>query len=547
MVTRPSAPCGPRQREGPHVPVNVRACVVRAQRPVGRDARRGPRAPPPTRAPVVGRPEASRPTAGCCWRGCEACFGACCRCADEDPGCRDDGAAADPCPEPARRLPPCADRPCADRPCADRPCADRPWPLPPCPEFFGAPDRAGAATATGFTVGARSPTRPATAAPSGVTLSSAAVIFAARSRADTSRRCASKATVTTRPRAPARAVRPERCRYALCSVGGSTWTTSSTSSTWMPRAATSVATSTPHARPARERGEVAVAGVLRQVAVQVDGGDARGGQLLGELLGRCLVRVNRMRRPGPEARSLDELVLRIGSRDVEHVVGHDAPTGSRLVDRVQDRFGRKRRDERVDAVVQRRAEQQALSALRGRAARMRVTPGRKPRSAMWSASSSTVISTSSRRTMPCFIRSSRRPGQATTMSTPARSAATCGRWLTPPKTVVTLRPQRLGQRLDGRGDLGRELAGRREDEAARAARAARPPAAPARRATSGRAKAMVLPRCRCCRGRARRARRGRRAACRAGSGRVRSCRRRRGRRPARAGTPRSRKEGISAF
>ncbi|SLB29586.1 Uncharacterised protein [Mycobacteroides abscessus subsp. abscessus] len=54
--------------------------------------------------------------------------------------------------------------------------------------------------------------------------------------------------------------------------------------------------------------------------------------------------------------------------------------------------------------------------------RMRVTTGRKPRSAMWSASSSTVISTASRLTNFCFMRSSRRPGQATTMSTPALRA-----------------------------------------------------------------------------------------------------------------------------
>ncbi len=59
---------------------------------------------------------------------------------------------------------------------------------------------------------------------------------------------------------------------------------------------------------------------------------------------------------------------------------------------------------------------------------------------MWSASSSTVISTASSVTKPCFMRSSRRPGQATTMSTPARSASTWRFWLTPPKIVVVFRP-----------------------------------------------------------------------------------------------------------
>ena len=59
---------------------------------------------------------------------------------------------------------------------------------------------------------------------------------------------------------------------------------------------------------------------------------------------------------------------------------------------------------------------------------------------MWSASSSTVIATSSSETMRCFIRSSRRPGQATTMSTPARIARSWPACFTPPKTVVTRSP-----------------------------------------------------------------------------------------------------------
>lgn len=65
---------------------------------------------------------------------------------------------------------------------------------------------------------------------------------ALRARCFTSLRCSSVASVTTIPSLPARAVRPERCRYALCSIGGSAWITRPTSSTWMPRAAISVAT-----------------------------------------------------------------------------------------------------------------------------------------------------------------------------------------------------------------------------------------------------------------------------------------------------------------
>ena len=79
---------------------------------------------------------------------------------------------------------------------------------------------------------------------------------------------------------------------------------------------------------------------------------------------------------------------------------------------------------------------------RGVASSSRRTAGRKPRSAMWSASSSTVISTASSETWPWPMRSSSRPGQATTTSTPRRSAETCGPWPTPPKTVREVRPRR---------------------------------------------------------------------------------------------------------
>ncbi|SKU79666.1 Uncharacterised protein [Mycobacteroides abscessus subsp. abscessus] len=54
---------------------------------------------------------------------------------------------------------------------------------------------------------------------------------ALRSSASTSRRCSGRTSVTTSPVPPARAVRPDRCRYALCSAGGSTCTTRATSST----------------------------------------------------------------------------------------------------------------------------------------------------------------------------------------------------------------------------------------------------------------------------------------------------------------------------
>ena len=62
----------------------------------------------------------------------------------------------------------------------------------------------------------------------------------------------------------------------------------------------------------------------------------------------------------------------------------------------------------------------------------RCTAGRKPMSAMRSASSTTTISTSSRSTSRRSMRSVRRPGQATSTSTPRRSALNCAPKPAPP-------------------------------------------------------------------------------------------------------------------
>ena len=64
---------------------------------------------------------------------------------------------------------------------------------------------------------------------------------------------------------------------------------------------------------------------------------------------------------------------------------------------------------------------------------MRRTSWMKPMSSIRSASSSTKVSTQSRRTYPWFIRSHRRPGQAMTVSAPLCMASTWLCWLTPPK------------------------------------------------------------------------------------------------------------------
>ena len=111
---------------------------------------------------------------------------------------------------------------------------------------------------------------------------------------------------------------------------------------------------------------------------------------------------------------------------------------------------------------------------------------------MWSASSRTVICTSSSEMSFCFIRSSRRPGQATTMSTPPLSAETCRPWDTPPKMTVVFRPSTLAS---GAIVASIWVASSRVGASTRARgrRATLPLPAAAVRVTSGRANASVLP------------------------------------------------------
>ncbi len=74
----------------------------------------------------------------------------------------------------------------------------------------------------------------------------------------------------------------------------------------------------------------------------------------------------------------------------------------------------------------------------GTAARTLRIAGRKPMSSIWSASSSTTVSTPSRRTTPVFMWSSSRPGVATSTSTPRAMARICGPGLAPPTTSAVL-------------------------------------------------------------------------------------------------------------
>src|SRR6185369_9934962 len=89
------------------------------------------------------------------------------------------------------------------------------------------------------------------------------------------------------------------------------------------------------------------------------------------------------------------------------------------------------------------AENSRLCLSLGTSARIFFTSGRNPMSSMRSASSSTRICTVSRCRNPWPMRSSRRPGVATRMSTPPLSLAICGFMPTPPNTTVevSMNPQ----------------------------------------------------------------------------------------------------------
>ena len=121
-----------------------------------------------------------------------------------------------------------------------------------------------------------------------------------------------------------------------------------------------------HLRGARrESGEVPVTRGLRQVAVQVHRRNALRRQRLRELLGVVLRAHEEDATPRARREGADELLLGIRPFGVEHVVGHRSDRRVRLVDRVQHLVLQEAVHELVDPVVEGRAEQQALTALRG--------------------------------------------------------------------------------------------------------------------------------------------------------------------------------------
>ena len=89
---------------------------------------------------------------------------------------------------------------------------------------------------------------------------------------------------------------------------------------------------------------------------------------------------------------------------------------------------------------------------------------------MWSASSSTVTSTRSRSTRPWPMRSSRRPGQAISRSTPLAERVGLATLADAAVDDGLAQAEDLGERGERVADLARELARRQQHEAARALR-----------------------------------------------------------------------------
>src|SRR6201999_2820892 len=117
-----------------------------------------------------------------------------------------------------------------------------------------------------------------------------------------------------------------------------------------------------HAGLARgERGQVAVAGRLREVAVQVNGWHPGVGELASQLPGLVFGAHEQNSTTGARSQAVHQFRLRAGAGDMEDVVGHLRDRGVGLVDGVHDVVAQEPLDQLVDPVVQGGGEQQSLT------------------------------------------------------------------------------------------------------------------------------------------------------------------------------------------
>ena len=115
------------------------------------------------------------------------------------------------------------------------------------------------------------------------------------------------------------------------------------------------------------------------------------------------------------------------------------------------------------------AENSSVCSRAGRRAMIRLRSGRKPMSSMRSASSRTSVCSWSKRAWFCRMWSSSRPGVATSSSTPARSAFSCGPIGVPPTRRPTRSVGVVGQAQADVVDLLGQLARGRDDQRLRRA------------------------------------------------------------------------------
>ncbi len=270
-------------------------------------------------------------------------------------------------------------------------------------------------------------------------------------------------------------------------MGGSTCRTRLTSSTWMPRAATSVQTSTPMV-PSRNSARMRVRWFCRLPPCRPPARTPTRASCFTRRSTPCWVRTNMIVRPSRLA--ISAVMANLSSRvtwstwcsivTTDEVAGSsECVTGSL----------RKRRTS-LSTSPSRVAENSRRWLSEGVCSSRALTTGKKPRSHMWSASSITVTRTSSSEHSPCWMRSVSRPGVATTISTPRRRASICLPMDMPPTTVFMrrYRPRPRGSRASVTCIASSRVGTRTTASGRRGAALV-----PATRAMVGRPNARVLP------------------------------------------------------
>lgn len=218
---------------------------------------------------------------------------------------------------------------------------------------------------------------------------------------------------------------------------------------------------------AAERGQVAFTSRLGQIAVQIDRRHTGIGELLGQFAGLMLGAHEQDPAAGPGGQSVHQFLLLGNSPDVEHMVGHLRRGIGDLVDRVQHRIVEEPPDQLVDAVVQRRREQQPLPVGRGG----RHDPGDTGKEAEIGHVVGFVEDgdghvSEADHLLPHQIFQTSGAGHHDVDTRAQRTDLLALRHAT--EDGGDTQAARGGQRLQGCGDLGRQLAGRRQHQSGRA-------------------------------------------------------------------------------